>query len=85
MDLTEATSENNWQIKSVQHDYRQVFATLLQDFLGAENAVVDNAFFDQTNQQSFADNKISNLIRPSHYVDASCYALRNTSTHSKLS
>ena len=85
VDLTEATSDNNWQIKSVQHDYRQVFATLLQDFLGAENAVVDNAFFDQTNQQSFADNKISNLIRPSHYVDASCYALRNTSTHSKLS
>ena len=44
VDLTEATSNNNWQIKTVQHDYRQVFATLMQDFLGADNAVVDNAF-----------------------------------------
>lgn len=75
VDLTEATSSNNWQIKTVQHDYRQVFATLMQDFLGAEDAVVDNAFFDQTNQQSFANNKVSNIIKPSHYVDASCYAL----------
>ena len=75
VDLTEATSNNNWQIETVQHDYRQVFATLMQDFLGAENAVVDNAFFDQTNQQSFIENKVPNIIKPSHYVDASCYTL----------
>ncbi len=83
VDLTEATNNNNWQIKTVQHDYRQVFATLMQDFLGAEDAVVDNAFFDQTNQQSFANNKVSNIIKPSHYVDASCYAFGTAPKSSK--
>ena len=37
VDLTEASSNNNWQLKTVQHDYRQVFATLMQDFLGADD------------------------------------------------
>ena len=71
VDLTEASSNNNWQIKTVQHDYRQVFATLMQDFLGAENAIVDNAFFDQTNNESFesnnaeiVDNAFSTLTTP---------------------
>jgi hypothetical protein len=77
VDLTEATSNNNWQIKTVQHDYRQVFATLMQDFLGAENAVVDNAFFDQTNNESFSSKKIQEIIKPSHYVDSTCYTLSN--------
>ena len=80
VDLTEATSNNNWQIKTVQHDYRQVFATLMQDFLGAENAVVDNAFFDQTNNESFSGKKIQDIIKPSHYVDSTCYALSNNTT-----
>ena len=80
VDLTEATSNNNWQIKTVQHDYRQVFATLMQDFLGAENAVVDNAFFDQTNNESFSVKKIQDIIKPSHYVDSTCYALSNNTT-----
>ena len=80
VDLTEATSNNNWQIKTVQHDYRQVFATLMQDFLGAENAVVDNAFFDQTNNESFSGKKIQDIIKPSHYVDSTCYALSNTTS-----
>ena len=75
VNLHEATSSNNWQLKTVQHDYRQVFATLMQDFLGASDSVVDKAFFDQTNQQSFANNKIENLIKGSHYVDNSCYSL----------
>ena len=83
VDLTEATSNNNWQIKTVQHDYRQVFATLMQDFLGAENAVVDNAFFDQTNNESFSGKKIQDIIKPSHYVDSTCYALSNNTNKSE--
>jgi uncharacterized protein (DUF1501 family) len=79
VDLTEATGDNNWQIKTVQHDYRQVFATLMQDFLGAENAVVDNAFFDLTNNESFSTKKIQGVIKPSHYVDSTCYALSGSS------
>lgn len=75
VDLTEATSSNNWQIKTVQHDYRQVFATVMQDFLGAENAVVDNAFFDHANTKSFTTEKLSDIVKSSHYVEPSCYAL----------
>ena len=73
VNLNEATINNNWQIKTVQHDYRQVFATIMQDFLGADDSIIDNAFFDNTNQQSFSDNKLSSIIKPSHFVDPSCY------------
>ena len=48
VDLNEANSNNDWQIKTVQHDYRQVFATIMQDFLGADNSIIDNAFFVTT-------------------------------------
>ena len=75
VDLTEATSNNNWQIKTVQHDYRQVFSTLMQDFLGADNNVVDKAFFDHTNTKSFTDNKLSEIVKPSYFVEPTCYAL----------
>lgn len=74
VDLNEATSQNNWQIKTVQHDYRQVFATLMQDFLGTEDAVVDNAFFDHNNVKSFTEDKVADIIKPSHFVQSSCYA-----------
>ena len=74
VDLSEATSRNNWQLKSVQHDYRQVFATLMQDFLGVQNSVIDNAFFDHTNHKSFTDMKLSELIKSSHNVPSSCYS-----------
>lgn len=77
VDLSEASSSNNWQIKTVQFDYRQVFATIMQDFLGAENTVVDNAFFDSTNNESFSSKKIQNVIKSSHYLDSTCYALSN--------
>ena len=85
VDLNEATSQNNWQIKTVQHDYRQVFATLMQDFLGTEDAVVDNAFFDHNNVKSFTEDKVADIIKPSHYVQSSCYALttREVTTQNK--
>ena len=78
VNLNEATINNNWQIKTVQHDYRQVFATIMQDFLGADDSIIDNAFFDNTNQQSFSDNKLSSIIKPSHFVDPSCYITLGT-------
>jgi len=77
VDLSEASSNNNWQIKTVQFDYRQVFATIMQDFLGAEDTVVDNAFFDSTNNESFTNKKIQNIIQQSHFVDSGCYSLSN--------
>ena len=33
VDLSEASDENNYQIETVQFDYRQAIATLMQDFL----------------------------------------------------
>jgi len=74
VDLSEATADNNWQLKTVQHDYRQVFATLMQDFLGTNDAVVDNAFFDHNNTQSFTENKLPEIIKSSHSVATSCIA-----------
>ena len=80
VDLTEATSANNWQIKTVQHDYRQVFSTIMQDFLGADDSVVDNAFFDHTNTKSFTDDKLPEIVKSSYFVEPSCYALSGDKT-----
>lgn len=75
VDLNEANSNNNWQIQTVQYDYRQVFSTLMQDFLGANDSVIDKTFFDHTNQVSFSDKKISDIIKPNSKLDPSCYSL----------
>ena len=72
-DLSEASSSNNYQIKTVQHDYRQTIGTLLQDFLGAENTTIDSSFFNATSNSSFTDAKIDELLKDSYTVPDSCY------------
>jgi uncharacterized protein (DUF1501 family) len=72
-DLTEATSDNNFQIETVQHDYRETFGTILQNFMGANNETVDNVFFNNTTDSSFTDLKIENLIKTSYEVPKTCY------------
>ena len=47
-DLSEATSDNNFQIETVQHDYRETFSTLIQNFMGASDEVVNTTFFNNT-------------------------------------
>jgi uncharacterized protein (DUF1501 family) len=74
VDLSEATASNNYQIETVQFDYRQTFGTLLQNFLGANDAVIDAAFFNFTANESFADSKIDELIKGSHAVEEGCYS-----------
>jgi uncharacterized protein (DUF1501 family) len=71
-DLSEASGDNNFQIKTVQHDYRQVFGTILQDFLGAENSVIDATFFNYSQNNSFADQKVNDLVKFSHAISESC-------------
>ena len=44
VNLSNLTNDN--QLQGVQHDYRQVFATLLQDWLGASNGVLVEAMFE---------------------------------------
>ena len=71
-DLTEPTKKNNWQLKTVQHDYRAVFGTLMKDYLGAEDSTVDAAFFNQTKNESFMDSPITDLIKESQRIDDTC-------------
>jgi len=74
VDLSEATSDNNFQLETVQFDYRQTFGTLLQNFLGSNDTVIDTAFFNYTNNQSFTNSKINELIKDSFSVEADCYS-----------
>ena len=86
VDLTEANENNNWQIQSYQYDYRQTIGTLLQDYLGADNQAIDATFFDHTNNDSFSNNKISELIKPEFSVAENCYTntLANDEVVNKL-
>ena len=71
-DLTEATSSNNFQIQTVQYDYRQTFGTLLQDFLGADNSTIDATFFNHTLNDSFTNLKLSEILKAP--LSSECYA-----------
>ena len=73
-DLTEATLENNWQLETFQYDYRETLGTLLQDYLGADDNAIDSTFFNHTSNESFTENKISELIKPEFSVEENCYS-----------
>jgi len=73
-DLTEATSENNYQLETFQYDYRETLGTLLQDYLGADNSAIDSTFFNHTSNESFAESKISELVKPEFSVADNCYS-----------
>lgn len=73
VDLSEATSNNNYQIETIQFDYRQTFGTLLQDFLGASDVVIDTTFFNHTTNQSFTGIKIEELLKGAYSVAQGCY------------
>ncbi|MCS7036704.1 MAG: DUF1501 domain-containing protein [Saprospiraceae bacterium] len=63
VNLSDLTADN--QLKGTQHDYRQVFATLLQDWLGANNWVIAESLF--------APYAKVPLISPAYAVDPQCY------------
>lgn len=77
-DLTEATSSNNYQIQTVQYDYRQTFATLLQNYLGADNAIIDATFFNHTLNDSFVNLRIEDLLKSEFDTSKGCVANTNT-------
>ena len=77
--LLEAVAGNNWQIKTVQYDYRQTFATLLQDFLGADNTIIDNTFFNHSLNESFSNLKIEDILRAEFDISKNCVANNNAS------
>ena len=73
VNLAQATAANNYQITTVQHDYRRVFGTIMQDWFGTSNATLNNTIFDFTNNVGFAANKVSGMITPLSTVPPTCY------------
>lgn len=73
INLAEAVAGNNFQVQTVQHDYRRVFSTILQDWFGASNSALDLTFYDHTNNIGFSGNKVSNLINTQNTVPPTCY------------
>ena len=76
VDLSEADDTNNYQIETMQHDYRRIYATLLQDWLGADTSIVDMTLMDNNNPSiSYTSSKLNNLISAGCKVDPSCYII----------
>ena len=73
VDLTEAVQTNNYQLHTIQHDYRATFATIMQDFLGAPNSIIDSTFLENISNQSFVSSKITDLIKVNYTVPEDCY------------
>jgi uncharacterized protein (DUF1501 family) len=74
VDLTEAVQTNNYQLHTIQHDYRATFATIMQDFLGAPNTIIDSTFLENVTSESFVSSKISDLIKLNYTVPEDCYS-----------
>lgn len=73
INLAEATATNNYQVHTVQHDYRRVFASVMQDWLGANDTTLNLTFYDNTNNVGFTNPKVPNLIKPANIVPVNCY------------
>jgi uncharacterized protein (DUF1501 family) len=74
INLLEATAANNYQVETVQYDYRSVFSTILQDWLGSSNQTLNYTFYDQTNNLGFANNKIPFTLLSNQIVTENCYS-----------
>ena len=82
--LSEAQSRNNYQINTVQYDYRATFATLLQNFLGADNAVIDDTFFNHYETKSFTQEKINELLKEEfNLANCATFSTQNTLKENK--
>lgn len=66
LDLNNLTSGGKPEESQMQYDYRQVFRTLIQEWLGASNGVAESTQFDTYPL-------ISGLIAAGQVVDPSCY------------
>lgn len=63
VDLNEPVAGNNFQLIKFQHDYRRIFGTILQDWLGTTNSTLDLTFYDYTNNKGFGSSKLKELIK----------------------
>jgi uncharacterized protein (DUF1501 family) len=80
INLSEAVVGNNYQVQTVQHDYRRVFSTILQDWFGVNNATLDLSFYNHTTNSGYANTKITSLIKAQNTVPPSCYTDKTLGT-----
>ncbi|KIA85355.1 hypothetical protein OA85_13300 [Flavobacterium sp. AED] len=73
INLSEAVLANNYQVRTVQHDNRRVFSTILQDWFGTSNQTLDLTFYNNTTNTGFSNNKIADLIKTPNVVNSTCY------------
>jgi uncharacterized protein (DUF1501 family) len=73
INLSEAVLANNYQVKTVQHDYRRVFSTILQDWFGVSNPTLDLSFYNYTTNSGYSGNKLNPFFKPAAVVPSSCY------------
>jgi uncharacterized protein (DUF1501 family) len=64
VNLSDLTQDN--QLKNMQFDYRRVFTTLLQDWLGSNNYVLEQAMFDNFDKMPLLDN--ASIAEPGCYI-----------------
>ena len=76
INLSEAVVGNNYQVQTVQHDYRRVFSTVLQDWFGTNDTTLDLTFYDNTTNSGYSNAKIANMIKSQNLVPPSCYSGR---------
>jgi uncharacterized protein (DUF1501 family) len=76
INLNEAVVGNNYQVQTVQHDYRRVFSTILQDWFGVNNSTLDLSFYNHTTNSGYTNSKITNLIKSQNTVPPSCYTYK---------
>lgn len=76
VNLSDLTADN--QLKGIQHDYRQVFATLLQDWLGANDEVIAESLFSPYGKVPLISSAY--VVSPSCYYGGSTTAVSNPET-----
>ncbi|MBP7272468.1 MAG: DUF1501 domain-containing protein [Saprospiraceae bacterium] len=76
-DLATATTDGQYAADQLQNDYRQVFTTLLQDWLGASNNAIQATLFDEYLTQKLP------LIDGAAVVSADCYIDNATTVSTK--
>lgn len=72
IDLAEANEANNYQINTIQYDYRSIFNSILQDWFGANNDIAKQTFFDFHSQSDFTKIRVP-IISDSHKITEMCY------------
>ena len=76
INLNEADLGNNYQVQTVQHDYRRVFSTVLQDWFGTNDTTLDLTFYNNTKNSGYSNAKIANMIKSQNLVPPSCYSTK---------